>query len=464
MSSGPSQFDSAFIEPLDCVDRLTDTPSEKKRGWESLGLDAIHKGQLAAVILAGGQGTRLGFDGPKGIFSIGLQSKKSLFQLFAERILALETLTDEKYGRTKASKIPLLIMTSALNHDHTVSYFRRYRFFGLEEEDVYFFSQGTLPCFTLDGKLILENTHILAKASDGNGGFYRALDESGKLALLQARGVEYLHVVSVDNALCKIADPVFIGYCISKDADCGNKVVWKTRSDEKVGIVAKSNSRFCVIEYSEMDNNISQLRDESGSLRFGAGNICNHFFTMYAIPKFLSGGLLTTLLCNLTFASNFIVHRVLKEIKLDYHVAHKKIPMADDDGCTFTPDKNSGIKLEAFIFDTFPLSERMAVLAVPREQEFAPVKNQPGAERDSPNIAGAMLSCEAKNWLLNCSQEILTDKQSSEFETYLNEIDEFEISPLLSYNGEGLNETVHRLYDQFSIHGLGSRSLRLERE
>ncbi|CCI44130.1 unnamed protein product [Albugo candida] len=441
MSSGPSQFDSAFIEPLDCVDRLTDTPSEKKRGWESLGLDAIHKGQLAAVILAGGQGTRLGFDGPKGIFSIGLQSKKSLFQLFAERILALETLTDEKYGRTKASKIPLLIMTSALNHDHTVSYFRRYRFFGLEEEDVYFFSQGTLPCFTLDGKLILENTHILAKASDGNGGFYRALDESGKLALLQARGVEYLHVVSVDNALCKIADPVFIGYCISKDADCGNKVVWKTRSDEKVGIVAKSNSRFCVIEYSEMDNNISQLRDESGSLRFGAGNICNHFFTI-----------------------NFIVHRVLKEIKLDYHVAHKKIPMADDDGCTFTPDKNSGIKLEAFIFDTFPLSERMAVLAVPREQEFAPVKNQPGAERDSPNIAGAMLSCEAKNWLLNCSQEILTDKQSSEFETYLNEIDEFEISPLLSYNGEGLNETVHRLYDQFSIHGLGSRSLRLERE
>nr|CCA25776.1 UDPNacetylhexosamine pyrophosphorylase putative [Albugo laibachii Nc14] len=439
MSLGQNQLISSAIEPLDCVDRLVDTPFEKKQKWESIGLEAIHKGKLAAVILAGGQGTRLGFDGPKGIFNIGLQSKKSLFQLFAERIRAIQALADRKYGTAKSSKISLLIMTSPLNHQETVLYFRRCHFFGLEEENVHFFTQGTLPCFTLDGKFILENTHTLAKASDGNGGFYKALDESGKLAQLQARGVEYLHVVSVDNALCKVADPVFVGYCISKDADCGNKVVWKACSDENVGIVAKTNSRFCVVEYSEMDEKTSQLRDESGSLRFGAGNICNHFFTI-----------------------DFIMNKVLTNFQLDYHVAHKKIPMVDDHGCTFTPVNNSGIKLEAFIFDTFPLSEQMAVLTVPREQEFGPVKNQPGSERDSPDTARAMLSCEAKSWLLSRSQETLSHKQALEFETFLREIDIFEISPLLSYNGEGLNETVRKLYDQFSSHAFEGRSLYLE--
>lgn len=275
------------IEPLEQYDLLEECSSEDKAKWLALGLEAISKGQVAALVLSGGQGTRLGFAGPKGMYNIKLPSEKSLFQLFTERILRLQALANETYpsetsdGSDGGAVIPFFVMTSPMNHDETVAYFRKNEFFGLAESQMFFFPQGTLPCFTTDGKLMLENSHMLATASDGNGGIYKALSTSGALDKMQSSGVKYLHVFSVDNALCKTADPLFIGYCIDKKADCANKVVWKSRPEESVGVVAKKNGKFCIIEYSEMEKAACELVNPSnGKLAFGAANICNHFYTM----------------------------------------------------------------------------------------------------------------------------------------------------------------------------------------
>lgn len=282
-----SEGEKETIEPLEQYDLLEECSSENKAKWLALGLEAISKGQVAALVLSGGQGTRLGFAGPKGMYNIGLPSEKSLFQLFTERILRLQTLANETYpsetsdGSDGGAVIPFFIMTSPMNHDETVAYFRKNEFFGLVESQMFFFPQGTLPCFTTDGKLMLENSHTLATASDGNGGIYKALSTSGALDKMQSSGVKYLHVFSVDNALCKTADPLFIGYCIDKNADCANKVVWKSRPEESVGVVAKKNGKFCIIEYSEMEKAACELVNPSnGKLAFGAANICNHFYTM----------------------------------------------------------------------------------------------------------------------------------------------------------------------------------------
>jgi UDP-N-acetylglucosamine/UDP-N-acetylgalactosamine diphosphorylase len=262
------------LEPLEEFDRLEECSNAKIQKWRSKGLEAIRKGQVCALVLSGGQGTRLGFSGPKGMYSIGLPSHKSLFQLFAERIRKLEQLAGH------GSKIHFYLMTSKMNHEETVSFFEQHDYFGLKESQMFFFPQGTLPCFTLEGKLMLQNSYQLATASDGNGGIYHALSKSGALTKLQKQHVKYLHVFSVDNALCKVADPVFIGYCIDKNADCANKVVWKSRPDESVGVVAKKNGKFCIIEYSEMDSDIRKQTDpKTGQLAYGAANICNHFFT-----------------------------------------------------------------------------------------------------------------------------------------------------------------------------------------
>ncbi|RQM16369.1 hypothetical protein DD237_003800 [Peronospora effusa] len=276
--------ETGTIEPLESYDLLEQCSIQETERWRNLGLKSISHGQVCALVLSGGQGTRLDFRGPKGMYDIGLPSEKSLFQLFAERLLALEVLTANKFPGIlrEEIQIPFYVLTSRMNHETTIDFFKEHKFFGLKESQMFFFPQGTLPCFTMDGKLILENASKLATASDGNGGMYKAMESSGAVKKLQACGVKYLHVFSVDNALCKVADPIFMGYCIDKKADRGNKVVWKTRPDDCVGVVAKRNGRFCVIEYSEIDRGMSERVDSrTGKLVFGAANICNHFYTMY---------------------------------------------------------------------------------------------------------------------------------------------------------------------------------------
>jgi len=374
---------------------------------EPLGIQAIQKNQVAVVLLAGGQGTRLGFDGPKGIYDLGLHSGKTLFQLISERLVKLTQLVERQCG--SATDVPFYIMTSPMNHETTRSYFESHNYFGLLPNNVIFFEQGVLPCLSiLDGRILMEEPSTIAMAPDGNGGIYPAMERCGILRDMEQRGIQYIHAFSIDNCLVKPADPLFIGYCISQGADCGNKVLWKAHAHEKVGVMAEKDGKPCVVEYSELSMKMAEMIDGStGKLVFGAANICNHFYTL-----------------------DFLQTQVLPNMKNMYHMALKKIPVWDDQlQRVVTPEKNNGIKLESFIFDVFSLSNRMAVMEVLREDEFSPVKNAPGSETDSPETARRMMSDLAKKWLQLAGAKLIGDLQ----------LDECEISPLTSYGGEDLD-------------------------
>lgn len=367
--------------------------ADKTKEWHDVGTKAIHDGTVAALVLAGGQGTRLGFDGPKGCYDIQMPSHKTLFQLLCERLLKL------------SPTLPLYIMTSPLNHDVTVDFFKQHDNFGI---NVYFFAQGMLPCLDSDGKILLEGPGTVAMAPDGNGGIYPALDQSGMLAQMKENGIAHLHVFSIDNALCRPADPVFMGYCIANQADVGNKVLWKAEAHEKVGVLAqKGGDKPCIVEYSDISKEMAERVDEStGKLVFGAANICNHYYTL-----------------------EFLATTVLDNMDAMYHIAHKKIPYYDGTQVVTPTTTPNGMKLESFIFDVFELSQRMAVLEVRREEEFAPVKNATG--KDSPDTAREYLSNLAKSFLTKAGAT-LSDGDGGGVCC--------EVSPLTSYAGEGLED------------------------
>jgi len=416
---------SAELTPPDNFTCLADASPGDMTEWEDAGYAAIGRGEVAACILAGGQGTRLGFDGPKGCYDIGLPSKKTLFQLCVEKICRLVQTAKERGG--PSARLPFLVMTSPLNDAETRAFFAERSYFGMAEEDVWFFEQGTLPCLTPEGKIIMESAGVVAEGPDGNGGIYPALQQSGCLQRLKDAGVRSLHVFSVDNALSRPADPRFIGYCLSRNADCGNKSVWKSDPEEKVGVVAQRGGRPVVVEYSELDDARKTMRDSKGRLVFGAGNICNHYFTV-----------------------DFLADVVIPNMATLFHLAHKKISYAGEDGSTVKPESNNGIKLEAFIFDVFPMSSRMAILETRREEEFAPVKNAPGSPADSPDTARAMVSNQARRWLSEAGLQLPGDETTM-----------LEVSPLVSYAGEGIKEFVGDKFSIAPVHlerGLGSES------
>jgi len=383
-----------FTGPVGRVDDSSTYATSREAGMK-----ALQEGQVAALVLAGGQGTRLGFDGPKGMYNIGLPSEKSLFQLMGERL--------KKLGELAGAPVPFYIMTSPLNHEETEEFWKANDCFGLGENNVTVFSQGLLPCMKDDGKIIMETAGKVAMAPDGNGGIYPSLQASGSLANMQERGIKYLHVFSIDNALVLPADPVFIGYCVNQKADCGNKVVWKAAANEKVGVIAMKDDKPCVVEYSEISKEMSESTDGNGRLVYGAGNICNHFYTM-----------------------DFLTESVMPNVGNMYHIARKKIKYYDGKA-TISPTENTGIKLETFIFDVFPLCENMAVLDVPRSQEFGPVKNKPGSEVDCPETARALISNMCRKWVEDAGGKLSGDADAI-----------CEISPLTSYAGEGLEELV----------------------
>lgn len=366
------------------------------------GIETIGRGEVAALVLAGGQGTRLGFAGPKGMYDIGLPSCHTLFQLLAERLKKLKEIAVCK-------SLPFYIMTSPINHEVTTAFFKENDYFGLPENDVLFFQQGMLPCMTNEGKIILESAGQVAMAPDGNGGIYPSLEYSGMIDDMTSRGTKYIHVFSIDNALTKIADPIFIGHCVSNEADCGNKVVWKAGPHEKVGVLAEKVGKPCIVEYSEITTEMAELTDVNGRLVFGAGNICNHFYTL-----------------------EFLQEKVIPNLGNLYHIAKKKIPYYEKTSQrTVKPETSNGIKLESFIFDIFPLSERMAVLDSVRDQEFAPVKNAPGFPSDSPDTARSYLSKQAQRWVTEAGGKLTGDLDSLCC-----------ILPMTSYGGEGLEELV----------------------
>lgn len=304
--------------------------------WHTTGLEAVTNGTAAVVTLGGGQGTRLGFAGPKGAYSIGLPSQATLFELFAQRIARVQTLATARALEQGlplppgGPKVPWLVMTSPLNHDETVAFFELKEWFGLEESQVYFFQQGARPALSNDKLLILDGRGHVAEVPDGNGGIYSALLSSGLLNTIEEAGVKWLHVHSVDNALALTPDPTLLGFTLthSGSPEVGSSVVRKTRPEEKIGAFAKVAGEVVVLEYSEIPPDLVGAKSD-GDLVFSAGNICNHILSVAFVRRAAA-------------AEN------------RYHRAHKKV--AQWDWLTQTvvqPSDCNAFKLESFIFDAF---------------------------------------------------------------------------------------------------------------
>ncbi|OJA19123.1 hypothetical protein AZE42_02152 [Rhizopogon vesiculosus] len=411
------------IEPLPvgaCESVVNDPANEKK--WRSEGLKAIARGEVGVLLMAGGQGTRLGSSAPKGCYDIGLPSHKSLFQYQAERIARLQVVAEKECSKSAGSVvIPWYVMTSGPTRRETQSFFMNNNFFGLDSKNVIFFEQGTLPCLTPEGKIMLESTTRVAVAPDGNGGLYAATrtplsesDSSTVLDDLTRRGILYVHAYCVDNCLVKVADPVFLGYCISKQADCAAKVVPKTSPSESVGVVARRGDKFSVVEYSEISKEQAELRNsKTGELAFNAANIANHFYTTSYLKSIESF-----------------------EDDLAFHIARKKIPTVDlKTGEAVKPSKPNGMKLELFVFDVFPFTKRFVVLEVARNEEFSPLKNAPGTGADDPDTSRRDLLAQHKRFLERAGAQV---KDGAEIE----------LSPCVSYDGEGLESVKGKTFSR----------------
>ena len=399
--------------------------------YESLSMTEISKGKVGILLLAGGQGTRLGTSYPKGMYNVGLPSEKTLFQLQAERIKSLQQLAEARTG--KAGKIAWYIMTSASTVKPTSDFFEQNNYFGLDAENVFIFQQGTLPCFTFEGKIILGEKGALSRAPDGNGGLYRALRNEGVLADMKQKGVKFIQLYCVDNVLVKVGDPVFMGYCLAKDAECANKVVRKGFPTEAVGITCKVDGHYQVVEYSEITQKSAEKRNKDGSLVYGAANICIHFFTFDFLERVV----------------------MLNEDSLQHHVAKKKIPYVDASGSIVKPEKPNGIKMEKFVFDVFQFAKNFVVWECLRDEEFAPLKNAEGASDFTPTHCRNALLALHQKWLRIAGAKLLDSngKEARQMgspagEDNNNDPDNnneekgyvvmAEISPLVSYAGENL--------------------------
>ncbi|PKI82911.1 hypothetical protein MVES1_003617 [Malassezia vespertilionis] len=388
--------------------------------YTKIGLDAIGAGSVGVLLLAGGQGTRLGSSAPKGCFDIQLPSHKSLFQLQAERIRKLEQLAAEHAGKNKVV-IPWYVMTSGPTRAPTEAFFVEHRYFGLAKENVIFFEQGTLPCISNEGKIMLDAPHKIATAPDGNGGVYAALrapmrkgTQDTVISDLEKRGIKYLHAYGVDNCLVRVGDPVFIGVCVEKQVPTGVKVVQKTEPGEAVGVVARKNGKFSVVEYSEIPTELSEAKDAHGQLLLRDANIANHFYT-----------------------TEFLAKQVPSfEHEMAYHVARKKIPTVDlRTGERVKPDTPNGIKMELFIFDVFPFCPKLAIHEVARREEFSPLKNASGSKSDNSETSRRDLLAQQARWL---------EKNGA----ILAEGAAVELSPLVTYAGEGLDLVHGRTFDK----------------
>lgn len=405
-----SKLDS-LMEPIPSESKgsYQNSTIEQLESYESIGLNAIAAGEVAVVLLAGGQGTRLGVSYPKGMYSVGLPSGKTLFQLQAERLNRVQELASEQTGKA-SSVIPWYVMTSENTHNMIKNYFEENKFFNLEKDDVKFFEQGTLPCLTKNGKLLLDQKNKISRAPDGNGGLYKALLEQDVISDMAHRGIKYVHIYCVDNILIRIADPIFIGFCMEKQANCAAKVVRKTQPDEQVGVICKVNGKYQVVEYSEISESTRNLRDENGDLSYNAGNICNHFLTF----DFLND------ICK------------FHEKNLKHHIAEKKINYIDESGMLKKPTVKNGIKLEKFIFDIFQFSDKFAIWEVVRKDEFSPLKNGTNEATDNEITCRKHILEQHARWI---------EKAGIDLENLKNDgsMINFEISPLVSYSGEGMD-------------------------
>lgn len=340
------------------------------------GQAALRAGKVAAVLVAGGQGTRLGFPHPKGMFPIGPVSGASLFQILLEQLLAVT--------RRFETRIPLYLMTSPATHAETVAYLEAQQRFGLPTEDVHVFCQGTMPAVdALSGRVLLESRHQLALSPDGHGGMLPALAASGGLDDLARRGIEQMFYFQVDNPLVRVCDPEFLGYHLLAESEASTQVVAKREPLERVGNVVSVDGRMRIIEYSDLPEHVARRRSADGRLDLWAGSIAVHVFD---VP--------------------FLSRMAESRNGMPFHFARKAVPTIDAAGRNVTPSAPNAIKLERFIFDLLPEARRTLAVEVDAASCFAPVKNAPGAASDAPEHAQRAMGALARRWLTEAGAEI----------------------------------------------------------
>ena len=340
------------IEPLPYLDKKK-LSEEQKEEFQRLGEAVLEKGEYAVVTMAGGQGTRLGHSGPKGTFKLDVYGKgKYLFEILAENLKE----ANQKYGKI----IPWYIMTSKENNDETIEFMEKHNYFGYDKNSVRFFAQSELPLVDVNGKLLVGKDMRIKEASDGNGGTYSSLRASGCLAEMKEKGIKWVFIGSVDNALLKMVDTILLGMAIDKKVQIASKSVVKANPHERVGVFCKMNGHPKVIEYTELPEKMAEEVDEEGELKYGESHIMCNLYTIDAIEK------------------------ISKET-LIYHSAFKKNAYIDEEGKEVIPTEPNSYKFESFIFDAFELFDDIAILRGKREDDFAPVKNKEGV--DSPKTA-----------------------------------------------------------------------------
>lgn len=347
----PVSFENDVIEPISYIEKAKLNEEEYNK-YFNLGKEAITNGKYSIVTMAGGQGTRLGHNGPKGTFDIGLDSHKSIFEILADSIKE----DAQKFGVT----IPWYIMTSKENNDQTVEFFEKNNYFGYDKNYVKFFEQGKLPMCDESGKILINEKGLIKEASDGHGGIFQSMKRGNVTEDMRAKGVEWAFIGPVDNVLVKMVDPILLGIMIDKKAPAGGKSVVKANPSEKVGVFCKRNGKPGVVEYTEISKEMAEQVDENGELAFGESHLNCNMFSVDAIEE-------------------------VANKDLPYHIAHKKATYMDENGNIVVPEKPNAYKFESFIFDAFDMLSDMAILRVKREEEFAPVKNAEGT--DSPETA-----------------------------------------------------------------------------
>lgn len=330
------------------MDALTIDEIEKHREeFEKIGIEKIRSGKVGAVLLAGGQGSRLGFDHPKGMFNIGVDKELYIFECLINNLL--------KVVRKAGAWIPLFIMTSVQNDEETQAFFKEHNYFGYSEANVVFFVQEQLPTVDTNGKLMLSAKDEVCTAPNGNGGWYMSLVKSGVMMLLKNVDIEWLNVFAVDNVLQQMADPCFIGAVIAGGAESGSKVVAKADANERVGVMCLEDGKPSIVEYYEMTDEMIERREPDGRLSYNYGVILNYLFKVEKLDKILNA-------------------------KLPLHKAFKKVAYIDNNGNKVKPEENNAYKFETLVLDMVKLQDSCVVYEVDREKEFAPVKNKEGVD------------------------------------------------------------------------------------
>ena len=319
----------------------------RKDEFEAIGVEAIQQSKVAAVLLAGGMGTRLGVDGPKGAYDIGIT--KPLY-IFEQQMNNLKEVV-EKCGKI----VPLYIMTSDKNHEQTLAFWKEHNYFGYPETEVKFFKQDMAPAVDYNGKIILETKDMPALSPNGNGGWFVSLQRAGLDKDLHARGVEWLNIYAVDNVLQRIADPVFVGATIDSGVNCGAKTICKNNPYEKVGVLCMDGDTPDIIEYYELTDEMANQKNENGELAYSDGVIMNYLFRLSKLEE-------------------------IADKKIPVHIVEKKIECLCEDGVTRKPEKENGKKFETLAVDLVKLMGSVLPFEVVREKEFAPIKNKTGVD------------------------------------------------------------------------------------